>query len=490
MSAVVLDHFAGTGWGVACRWLGLREYGVEIMREAIRTRSRVGFRTVYRDVWAGLLHPDLVPAHDLYIASPPCQTFSVAGRGDGRRALDQVLRLIDTGAWKDPATLKAAGVELGDDRTALVLTPLAHIWAHRPKLIALEQVPTVLPVWEAMAEVLRGLGYSVWTGNLQAEQYGVPQTRKRAILMARLDGPVAPPVPTHSRYYSREPKRLDLGVQKWVSMAEALGWGMTARPHPTITTGTEAGGTDPAALGGSGARKNVYTERTAGRWEPSGDADNDGGILRLQASDAATIQTYPWGFVDRPAMTVHGHGLLTRGPSGQKQAIADGLESGAFVPRPPFTIDTARKCGVQRDDYVSLSDRYEPDAVNFTVQEAAILQSYPAIEMRPEIEQWRWLDSPATTVAGDPRITAREHHFHGEQNSTSLKLRTDEAARFQSFPAPFPFQGGRGKQFLQIGNAVPPLLAKAIISALITEPEVSHNQDESEWDQVFSGVPA
>ena len=190
-------------------------------------------------------------------------------------------------------------------------------------------------------------------------------------------------------------------------------------------------------------------------------------------------------------MTVHGHGLLTRGPSGQKQAIAAGLEEGTFIPRPPFTIDTARKGGEQREDYMSLSDRYEPDAVNFTVAEAAVLQSYPTIEMRPEVADWRWVHAPATTVAGDPRITAREHHFHGEQNSTSLKLEPAEAARFQTFPAPFPFQGSRGKQFLQIGNAVPPLLAYAILGALVAAtavapPALSSRLDD--WDSVFAEV--
>lgn len=470
-----VDHFAGTGWSVACRWLGIVDYGVEIMPEAIRTRRAVGFRTIYRDVWSGLLHAWLVPFHDLYIASPPCQTFSVAGRGTGRKALEMVLALIASGAWKDPVKLRAAGADLGDDRTALVLTPLAHIWAHRPRLVALEQVPTVLPVWEAMADVLRGLGYSVWTGNLQAEQYGVPQTRKRAILLARLDGPVAPPVPTHSRYYSRDPQRLDPGVQKWVSMAEALGWGMTGRPYPTVASGTEGGGTDPAALGGSGARRNVYAERAAGRWTPSGDVDNDrdGGILRLQAADASTLQSFPWGFTDRPAMTVHGHGLLTRGPSGQKQAIMAGLEAGTFVPRPPFTLDTARKPGAQRDDYVSLSDRYEPDAVNFTLEEAAILQSYPTVVYRNGNQvnaARRGLDAPAPTVhfgARSNKVEWIEGELAADPSASGVRVTPSEAARFQTFPAPFPFQGSKGKQFLQIGNAVPPLLAYAILSALI-----------------------
>ncbi len=69
-------------------------------------------------------------------------------------------------------------------------------------MIVLEQVPAVLPIWEALAEVLRSLKckYKVDFGVLHTEQFGVPQTRRRAILIANLNRDVKLPTPTHQRY--------------------------------------------------------------------------------------------------------------------------------------------------------------------------------------------------------------------------------------------------------------------------------------------------
>jgi DNA (cytosine-5)-methyltransferase 1 len=83
-------------------------------------------------------------------------------------------------------------------------------------------VTQALPVWEGYADILEGLGYSVWTGILNAANYGVPQSRKRAFLLASLDGTVHPPTPTHS---AEGDSGLFDDRQPWVTFADALGWG-------------------------------------------------------------------------------------------------------------------------------------------------------------------------------------------------------------------------------------------------------------------------
>jgi DNA (cytosine-5)-methyltransferase 1 len=295
---VALDLFAGTGWGVACERLGIEEESVELMPEAIATREANGMSTpVYRDVWQGILlsrelHALLYGVYTLLIGSPPCQTFSTAGKGAGRLALNEVIEAIRLHAYKDPQALLEFGGK-HDMRTALVLTPLAYVYRDRPQYVVLEQVPTVLPVWEACAEVMREMGYSVKTAVLQAERYGVPQTRKRAFLVARLDGQVSFPEATHSAYYTTNRDQLDTGVLPWVSLQEGLGWAEPEYPYFKANQLKHAavrpvGYPAPTITAGHSTGERGFISHLGG------DARVDGRVLTV--AEAAALQTYPAEF--------------------------------------------------------------------------------------------------------------------------------------------------------------------------------------------------
>ncbi|MCW2981291.1 MAG: hypothetical protein JWO14_3018 [Solirubrobacterales bacterium] len=221
----ILDLFAGAGgWEEGLRGAGPGALGIELDPTACATARAAGHDRLEADV-ADLVPGAFAPLWGL-IASPPCQAWSIAGKKLGRQDRPEVIACAHELAGGLDSRVRHLEA-CADERSLLTVEPLRWALALRPRWIALEQVPAVLELWELFATLLKGHGYRCATGILSAERFGVPQVRKRAFLIASLDGSVSFPEPTHRSFHPRRhsvPEE-EAHLPDWVSMAEALGWG-------------------------------------------------------------------------------------------------------------------------------------------------------------------------------------------------------------------------------------------------------------------------
>lgn len=289
---------------------------------------------------------------DVLAGGPPCQAYSVYNHQRG----------------------------MHDERSTLFREYLRLVEGLSPRWVIMENVTGITSAGNGMAlraiiEGFHSLGYNVEARVLKAEEYGVPQERRRFVFLGNKTGePILWPEPTHG------PDRIP-----FVTVFDAIS------DLPSLDNGE--------AWPDQQYSTSPQSEYQAGLREGSEGVFNHS-APRLAAINVERMRHIPQGgsWRDIP------FDLLPRG------------------------MRAARRC-----DHTKRYGRL------------------------------RW-DGQSSTI-----LTKCDLHWgayiHPSQDR-SLTVR--EAARFQSFPDWFVFEGSRTEQFVQVGNAVPPMLGRALGDAVLT----------------------
>lgn len=201
--------FAGFGLvDIVLREFGFEVVGVEIDEAIAAVNRRNGGDVITADI----LDTDPVDYTDFFLThfSPPCPSYSVARNAKSRQNI--ISRILDLACHQK--LINGEG-EL-DIRFARKICGFIRVI--RPEIFTLENVWGYRKSlsWLLIWYTLLSEGYGVDSWNLNAADYGVPQSRRRMIVIARRDGrQPAKPFQTHS-------KKPDMFTRPWVGWYEAL----------------------------------------------------------------------------------------------------------------------------------------------------------------------------------------------------------------------------------------------------------------------------
>lgn len=397
-------------------------------------------------------------AFDVIIGGPPCQAFARVGRPK--------LREIDA----HPQAFRH------DPRARLYQEYLRYVDAFRPLAVLIENVPDVLNhggqnIAEEICEVLEQKGYVCGYTLLNAAFFGVPQMRERMFLIAlrkELGQKVSFPEPTHWAV-------LPPGYEGSRSVALKVLNGLFSDAHDYH---------EPAA-----AKPDLPAAVTAEQ------ALHDlPPIFARQQLAAGTLKRGARRF-DEPIAypklrTLSAYARVMRNWPGF-EAPADGLRDHVirYLPR-DYPLFARLNPGDQypeawRHAMAMLDERIQQlrqrgQVVREGSEEYERLRDaiVPPYDVNKFPNKWRkmWRDQPARTLMAHLGKDSYSHIHYDSEQARTISVR--EAARLQSFPDGFVFCGTMNPAFRQIGNAVPPLMARALGQTIMTALRGNEAQDE------------
>ena len=390
----------------------------------------------------------VVEAFDVIVGGPPCQAFARVGRPK--------LREIDD----HPQAF------LHDPRARLFLEWLRYVDTCRPLAVLMENVPDVLNhggknIGEETCEILGNKGYVCAYTLLNASLYGVPQMRERMFLIGyrrEIANRVRFPEPTHwtelppgyegSRAVALKMLRqndLSGGAHNYIDPPDP------EDSLPPAVTAKEAI-CDLSFIDARAEVKAGRLRRGARRFDSPLPYDPG----RTVSEYANSMRTWR-GFEARESLYDHvirylprDFALFARMDHGDQFPQAWRHAHDMFEER----LVEERKTG---NNLQKGSAKYEQLKCNIV----------PPYDVGKFPNKWRkmWPDQPARTLMAHLGKDGYSHIHYDSVQARTISVR--EAARLQSFPDGFRFCGTMNPAFRQIGNAVPPLLAKALAEEIV-----------------------
>ena len=389
-------------------------------------------------------------AFDVVVGGPPCQAFARVGRSKLREVADH------------PEAFRH------DPRSRLYIEYIEYVKACIPLAVVLENVPDMLNfaghnIAHEICEVLSSIGYACSYTLLNAAMYGVPQMRERAFLVAihrEVTGIVKLPKPTHRIVLPPGYDGTRAVALKLLADSDTLGpdgfWKPISEPEadlPKAVTARQAL-QDLPVINAQAELQNGRLKRGARRfdipicYQHVGRISDYGRLMREWPGRSApgTLRDHVIRYLPRD------YKLFARLSPGDQYPEAYRMATVMFEEELIRHRAAGEVIKEGSDAWLALK--------------ASIVPPYDHTKFP---NKWRKMepDRPARTLMAHLGKDGYSHIHYDNAQARTISVR--EAARLQSFPDGFVFCGTMNPAFRQIGNAVPPLLAKAVGTELLAQ---------------------